>query len=143
MATITTPPILLSNSSQDGLAPFSGPFEVGSALYLVTIEFSPVNALHVWKSTDGGVTYAIKNAANQPIGTGSYDVKLIGTTFYIVFAPFAGSKAMVTFDTGTDTYGAPVTLNAQAGLMAALSDGSIYIFYLSRLYNLRSWCIRG
>jgi len=133
---VTSPPININNATDRGEAPFSGPFEASGALYLVTIETTPANAIHVWKSSDSGSTWTLKDSANQPGATGlGYDVLLIGTVLYIapISNPGTATFGVIAFDTATDTYGALVpsgyTMQGQKIRIAALSDNSITLFY--------------
>ncbi len=135
MPLVTTPPININNATDRGEAPFSGPFEIGANFYLVTIESTPVQGIHVWKSADK-LTWALKDSANQPSATGGfYDVVLIGTVFSIAFAQGspASTLEVITFDTGTDTYGTPAvdsTFSLVSNVrMVALSDNSLVLVY--------------
>jgi len=139
LAVVTDPPILINNATDRGTAPFSGPFEIGSALYLVSNETTPTPGIHVWKSLDSGATWTLQDSANQPTTDGdSYDVTLIGTVFFIAVQNIVinpnENLQMITFDTATDTYGALVDSGRTVALganvrMAALSDLSLVIVY--------------
>ncbi len=135
-AVITTTPVLINNATDRGEAAFSGPYELSGARYLVSIETTPVQGVHVWKSIDSGASYTLMDSANQPVGGGGfYDVLAIGNVLYVAVAenlltPKLGIK---TFDTSTDTWGGFVdsTYLVAGGVLriANLSTNAVYVFY--------------
>ena len=90
-----------------------GPFEVGSALYAVT-RGSPTGAtsrVTVWKSTDGGETWAAQDAADQPLPFSTcISVARQGDVLYVAYAD-SGTHALLIkpFDATTDQWGTEVT----------------------------------
>jgi hypothetical protein len=137
MATITAPPINVNNATDRGEAPFSGPFEPGDGFfYLVTIESTPVQGLHVWRSADKQ-TWTLLDSANQPDATGGfYDVALDGAILRIAFAEGSPASTLqaVTFNTaGAGSWGVPVdsTFDIAGGVirLVVLSDSSLVICY--------------
>jgi hypothetical protein len=115
---VTTPPIVFNAVAparmDDSGSIYCGPFQIGMAQYVVLIS-QPVNPpayhrwLNVYKSTDNGTTWTSMDAANRPQTNGNADAILNGTVFTICYGSntVANPLKVITFNTATDTFGAP------------------------------------
>jgi hypothetical protein len=133
MPDITLPPVLIDTGGVQFSAQrsaffhnpyFQGPYVVGQNLYVVLQATQAPVTMTVFKSTDGGNTWAQQDAANAPAFTGSFQTRATarlspdGFTLVIAFNPTASSNPTVvrfaTFDCSgapgdghTDTYSFP------------------------------------
>ncbi len=81
-----------------------GVFSVGTNLYIVATDASP--SLVMYKSTDGGTTWAIVDAGNGPNFANDFSAVLNAGKIYCVYENFDGPNLAVTvFDTAGDTWG--------------------------------------
>jgi hypothetical protein len=112
-AIVTTPPIILDAahpaSDDNGGSHFYGPFIVGTSLYAVDMGDELAHHVNVYKSVDNGQTWTNKDTANRPSTSQSIDASLNGTLFTIVYTSSSVGDPLkiITFDTATDTFGAP------------------------------------
>jgi hypothetical protein len=132
----------------------SGPFQNGSNLYGVFHD-NTGNTVEVWKSTNGGDTWAEQDAANHKATTStvaakSFDVIQAGTTLYIVYISATGAGGtirVVPFDMATDTYGTVTgdlsvalpgadNTNTYGVMIARRSNGNIIVGYRSVYTNM-------
>jgi hypothetical protein len=133
---VTAPPVVFSPNARDDTtgSHYFGPFVVGANLYAV-LGTSTFTFISVWKSTDSGQTWNRLDQGHAPrMDTNEeFDCILIGTILNILL-PTISQDGMtvklevITFDTGTDTYGAyigPGTHNATMPRLAQFSNGDL------------------
>jgi len=116
---MATPYLIESTTTNIGqpLSQFQGPFKRGSNWYAAINDFtiSPFGQsfIGVSKSTDNGVTWAMQDASNESRFGSNCDARednAHGTLLSFVFNNISPSELRLqTFDTSTDTWGAPVT----------------------------------
>jgi hypothetical protein len=110
---------------------YFGPFPIGANLYAALVDFL-TSHVNVYKSTDGGLTWATMDSANRPICANALDVLLVGTVFHLLYPTAANVLKHITFDTATDTFG-PVSVdgpgNAAVPRIAQFSSGDFCIGY--------------
>jgi hypothetical protein len=137
---VTTPPVVFSPNARDDQngSHYFGPFVVGANLYAITAG-SNFTFLNIFKSTDNGATWIRMDQVHAPrIAVGGvqtmFDAVLIGTVFSILYGnPIGGAPVIITFDTGTDTYGAPSVDGPGSASMvrlAVFSNGDLLASYL-------------
>jgi hypothetical protein len=137
---VTLPPVVFSPDSRDDQngSHYFGPFPVGANLYAITAT-SNFTFLGIFKSTDNGATWNRMDQAHAPrIALGGvqtmFDALLIGTVFSVLYADaFAGGLRIITFDTGTDLYGAPSAVgpaNPSMVRLAMFSNGDLLAAFL-------------
>lgn len=150
---VTKPPLLINNATDRGTAMFSGPFEIGSNLYIVTqqdsLSFPPPPAsgtpspgIHVWKSPDFGLTWTLQDPTHAPATPTRFDTVLVGTTIYIAYSDYTSNVLKITtFNTTTNLYGTIVSsgydITVAPPRTGALSNGTVYIFYVNSDTTLR------
>jgi len=140
MPTVTLPPIVFTPDSRDDQngSHYCGPFIVGKNLYVV-LATSNFTFLGIFKSTDNGLTWNRMDQTHAPgIAVGGvqtmFDAILQGTVFTILYGnPIGGAPKLITFDTGTDTYGSPSVDGPGSASMvrlAVFSNGDLLAVYL-------------
>ena len=140
MPNVTQPPVVFVPNARDDQngSHYFGPFVVGLNLYAITAG-SNFTFLNIFKSTDNGVTWNRMDQINAPrIAVGGvqtmFDAILVGTVFSILYGnPLGGHPKIITFDTGTDTYGAPSVDGPGSASMVRLarfSNGDLLAVYL-------------
>lgn len=104
-----------------------GPQLVGVDLYALLTTGAP--AAQMMKSTDGGVTWTIEDAAAEPAALSATMFYDGVTTIYVAWADAGNVLNMSKYDTGTDTWGAPVPGPTSGEVWSATlrSDGTIAV----------------
>jgi len=100
------PIVITSNSAQPNTGGACGPFKIGSALYVMTLDFTNGSAIEAWKSTDGGNTWVLKDSSGSPIddgNTGDCAYCTDGSKIYVAYS-VASILTISTFDPSTDTW---------------------------------------
>src|ERR1700752_636513 len=83
-------------------------FVVAANQYLIVQDFN-TNNFKALKSTDGGSTWTEMDSGHEPAATAFYFVAQVGAALQMVYEDNAtGVAAYAAFDTGSDTWGAPV-----------------------------------
>lgn len=107
MPDITLPPVLIDSSPQESSQQssprpyFQGPFKTATGLYSVLwTSVGPPRTFNVFRSTDGGLTWAQQDTANSPLydqslGLCSMQAKLVGTNIVIMYNPTASQAPAV------------------------------------------------
>jgi hypothetical protein len=137
---VTQAPVVFTPDARDDQngSHFMGPFVVGANLYAITAG-SNFTFLNIFKSTDNGVTWNRMDQTHAPrIAVGGvqtmFDPLLIGTVFSILYGNSSGgAPKIITFDTATDTYGAPSVDGPGSASMVRLamfSNGDLLAVYL-------------
>ncbi len=135
---VTAPPIVLDAahpaSDDIGGSHFYGPFVVGTSLYAVLMGDEIAHHLNVYKSVNNGSTWTSMDQVNRPRTSQSIDPILNGTVFTICYTSntVGDPLKIITFDTATDTFGAPSVdgplTNGNARL-AQFTSGDLCILY--------------
>lgn len=143
-AIVLAPPIIIDGTSpaRDDFngSHYFGPFVIGANLYAVLASNLPAGPgtrfLNVYKSTNNGLAWTNLDTANRPIlnsGSQEFDVILNGSVLKIVYVvPGVNHVArIVTFDTGTDTFGAvsadgPI---AHSVKLVQFASGDVCVWY--------------
>jgi hypothetical protein len=105
-----------------------GPYESGSNLYAVLVDKTS-NRLRVYKSADGGQTWAEQDSGTTVSVTSSANTKscwtqVIGSLLYVWYFTSQSAIAHRAFDMSTDTWGAALWSLTLATSMALLSHPS-------------------
>jgi hypothetical protein len=136
----TAPPVAFIPPARDDTtgSHYFGPYAIGLNLYAV-LGTSNFTFLSVWKSTDNGATWNRLDQSHAPrMDTNEeFDVILVGTVFNILLPTISEdgmnvNLEVITFDTGTDTYGAyigPGTQNATMPRLAQFGNGDLLAMY--------------
>lgn len=133
---VSTIPVLVNLTALDESGVFYGPYEVGSALYVVIADSGgPTEIVSVFKSTDSGTTWALQDTASTT-NNGRYTPIFTSTTIHVVYARLGSPNVFgnVRFDIGSDSFLPAVETTVShtlvAGQVAALrSDGSVFAGY--------------
>src|SRR5260370_15904794 len=111
---------------------------IGSALYVFSaLHSGSFNTSGVFKSTDGGNTWAQKDSANAPAAEGSVVFDSVGNRFICAVAhPVLPSTAPIflqDFNFATDTWGVAYATGGPASIgtfqVFKRPDGTIAVFY--------------
>ena len=131
---VSSPPVIVDLAapakSSPSIRTYFGPFENGSALYLIQQSVGTPFRQNVYKSTDGGVTWATQDSGNRPTSADQRgSVVRVGNVLYILYAAFVGGALTVSsFNMSTDLWVAPSNsgLTTDAEIILAVSNGDIY-----------------
>jgi len=152
----------LNQVGQPLLRHWQGPFQKGTALYVGCANVHEIAGpdtlfLSVFKSLDGGQTWAEQDAANAPeftsggsalIWGAATDFQIGETTIHCAYIDASFDLNLIDFDMTTDTWGSPITggphVDVGGGvkpvvLLNHLSDGTTLVCFMSGSVTLQVW----
>ncbi len=133
-----TLPVRIGAADADDSTSDQGPWLIGGNWYASGKNSS--SSRDVFKSTDGGVTWAVQDAANHATPTNGEDFVIrVGPLIKALTVNAGGKYVLKVFDTATDTWGAfssdgpaasPTVSQAQfRARMCEVASGDVYVFY--------------
>lgn len=138
-----TPPIRIGLQDNTDSSSDFGPFSIGGAWYAVGQQTT--GAIDVYKSLDGGATWAVQDTFNAPETNGGESILRVGPLIKVLSITSGGDYVVTVFNAASDTWGA-----ASAGFVAGVSglggrrqvarlvevaSGDLFAFYLVRTNN--------
>jgi len=110
-----TPYLITTNVNLPRQAQHTGPFEIGTDLYVAAYDESgATDRVRMYKSTNDGATWSEQDSSNAPVcykasthGRRSIDIQQSGSILYVGYLEVGGTFNIVEFSSGT--WGATIT----------------------------------